>query len=71
MPVAETLPPQQGWYLDNTARGGADNIVGHQQARQQEDTNLAGSVRQSIYTKTGTPVRQVGRLGPGVTVPEK
>ncbi|MGU0015599.1 transposase, partial [Escherichia coli] len=21
MPVAETLPPQQGWYLDNTARG--------------------------------------------------
>ena len=29
--------------------GGADNIVGHQQARQQEDTNLAGSVRQSIY----------------------
>ncbi len=51
--------------------GGADNIVGHQQARQQEDSNLAGSVRQSIYTKTGTPVRQVGRLGPGVTVPEK
>lgn len=46
-------------------------LVGHQQARQQEDTNLAGSVRQSIYTKTGTPVRQVGRLGPGVTVPEK
>lgn len=35
------------------------------------DTNLAGPVRQSIYTKTGTPVRQVGRLGPGVTVPEK
>ena len=51
--------------------GGADNIVGHQQARQQEDTNLAGSVRQSIYTKTETPVRQVGRLGPGVTVSEK
>ena len=28
MPVAETLPPQQGWYLDNTARGGRTTLLG-------------------------------------------
>ncbi|CAD5737049.1 plasmid segregation protein ParM [Escherichia coli] len=72
-----TLPISEFYTADcqkNTLCGGS-----HFMARKLEelghfpklDTNLAGPVRQSIYTKTGTPVRQVGRLGPGVTVPEK
>ncbi|ESE90834.1 transposase [Salmonella enterica subsp. houtenae serovar 50:g,z51:- str. 01-0133] len=32
---------------------------------------IKGIRLKSIYTKTGTPVRQVGRLGRGVTVSEK
>lgn len=56
MLVAVSLPPQQEG-ISTIQHGRADNIVWHQQAGQQEDTNLASPVRQSIYTKTGTPVR--------------
>lgn len=54
MPVAVILQPQQGWS-STIQHGRADNIVGHQQAGQQEDTNLASPVRLSAH-----PLRHKG-----------
>ncbi len=68
MPVAVIFPQQQGWYPDNTARAGEQHCWASASGatRRYEPCQ-----RQSIYTKTGTPVRQVDRLYPGVTVSEK
>lgn len=61
-----SLKTQQNWPFYALSRNGTDlmqlfltmNITG-------ADT---GSMRQSVHTKTGTPERQTGGLGQGITV---
>lgn len=49
----------------------SNKSVGYQQTWQQKDPNIAGPVCQSIHSKTGTPERETGRLGPGIVVQKK